>query len=307
VRIIHLDLKKKRKKPFSFLSPPSPPLSAEPPPHPHARPSWPAGPASLPPLSLPAVGPAPASRPSWPCGLARPSRSPAPHAAPSARAVGNRRRLPRGPHLSGPSPAQTHLSLVPCSPPLPCPARPARPRCSPPPSARAVWPRPRSPPVLDPVSPWRGGRGAPSPACSPARPWRGGPARLAPPGAASPPTPRPVPVPVPPVVCPARSAHDPVPGARRRSLGSVCGHGGHGARARPRLPFPVSRPAGPRHARARPSSAAFARPGVQPPPRGSASSRPARSHPPLPGELARLAARRSVAMAWPQWCARCPR
>eukprot|EP00267_Zea_mays_P046202 XP_020398553.1 uncharacterized protein LOC109941756 [Zea mays] len=108
------------------------------------------------------------------------------------------------------------------------------------------------------------------------------------------------PRPVPPVVCPARSAHDPVPGARRRSLGSVCGHGGHGARARPRLPFPVSRPAGPRHARARPSSAAFARPGVQPPPRGSASSRPARSHPPLPGELARLAARRSVAMAWPQ-------
>jgi hypothetical protein len=103
------------------------------------------------------------------------------------------------------------------------------------------------------------------------------------------------PRPRPPAARPARSACGPVPGARRRSLGSACGHGGRGARARPRprLPFPASRPVGPRRARARPSPAAFARRAVQPPPRGSASPRPARSRPPLPGALARLGA------AWP--------
>eukprot|EP00267_Zea_mays_P054359 XP_020407589.1 vegetative cell wall protein gp1-like [Zea mays] len=184
------------------------------------------------------------------CVTPRPSRSPAPHAAPSARAVGNRRRLPRGPHLSGPSPAQTHLSLVPCSPPLPCPARPARPRCSPPP-ARAVRPRPCPTP-----SPHGAAAAAPLLRRAP-RHGHGAAARRA-----SPPAPRPIPVLVP-------------RGARRRSFGSVCGHGGRGARARARLPFPASRPAGTR--RARPSLAAFAQPGVQPPPRGSASPRPARS------------------------------
>jgi hypothetical protein len=125
--------------------------------------------------------------------------------------------------------------------------------------------------VPDPVSPWRGGRGAPSPACSPARPWRGGPARLAP-GAPTHPRPRP----------PRRAAALFRLGVRPWRPRRPCP-----------CPAPLPRVSAGRHS-ARPPVPGCIRSARRPAPSPRLGLAPPGT---LAGALARLAARRSVAVA----------